>query len=556
MNPILKSNCRKDPSYCKFGAQKLFVLLNSFEAQIEGVIKNEDLEYVHKMRVSSRRLRAAMPLFESCFPKKEFKKWLKEIKKVTRLLAEARDLDVQIAFIKEYLKKTRSSEEIGLTLLLKHYNDRRESAQLIVVSGLRRLKASNVLPNMKMFCATILEELAQIPFDLSSVQERVCCLMFSKVDEFLALQGYVHQASENHKHHEMRIRAKRLRYTLEVFSSFYKNELAEEIATIKNFQDILGEMHDSLIWIENIPNFLSKAKVNFVSKNKIQKFEEIEQQLQNFLDYLKSNGQHYYNEFVALWEVNVAKNFFGRLKETASAVLSLTEHKLDANPSNTSVKFENKELDIDSITDDGQIPKDTIPNSAEMVEISKKVSKKYFVDTGHFEQVRKLSLKCFDELQSLHRLGKRERCWLECAAILHDIGLSEGTRNHHKKTLDLILNDMELPFTLSEKRIIGSIARYHRKGLPKERHYNLAAFSQGTIEKIMVLSSLLRVADGLDNTHQSIVKDLTFKKDSKEITAQCLSDSNHIFEQQEFNKKKELFEKVFKVKLVSTWSHQ
>ena len=56
------------------------------------------------MRVASRRLRAALPLFSSCFPEKDFRHWMHEIKSVTRALGEARDTDVQIAFLKKYLK--------------------------------------------------------------------------------------------------------------------------------------------------------------------------------------------------------------------------------------------------------------------------------------------------------------------------------------------------------------------------------------------------------------------------------------------------------------------
>ena len=102
--PIKAQTCQSDMSYCKFGSETLLKLLAVFEDQIDGVIKNDDIEYVHKTRVTSRRLRATMPLFKCCFPRKEFKEWLSEIKKVTRLLGDARDLDVQIAFVEQYMK--------------------------------------------------------------------------------------------------------------------------------------------------------------------------------------------------------------------------------------------------------------------------------------------------------------------------------------------------------------------------------------------------------------------------------------------------------------------
>ena len=45
-------------------------LLERFDENIDGVIKNTDIECVHKTRVITRRLRATMPLFKFCFPQK------------------------------------------------------------------------------------------------------------------------------------------------------------------------------------------------------------------------------------------------------------------------------------------------------------------------------------------------------------------------------------------------------------------------------------------------------------------------------------------------------
>ena len=46
----------------------------------EGSIDGLDIEFVHDMRVSSRRLRAAMDNFAECFSKKKFRKYLKQTK--------------------------------------------------------------------------------------------------------------------------------------------------------------------------------------------------------------------------------------------------------------------------------------------------------------------------------------------------------------------------------------------------------------------------------------------------------------------------------------------
>ena len=145
------------------------------------------------------------------------------------------------------------------------------------------------------------------------------------------------------------------------------------------------------------------------------------------------------------------------------------------------------------------------------MESCKKASRKYWPDIEHHMQITQLALRFFDGLIKVHQLGKRERCWLECAAILHDVGLSKARSGHHKTTARLILNDIQLPFTSQERRIIASVARYHRKSLPKQRHYNLATFDRITIQKIKFLASLLRVADGLDYCHQSLIRSLNIK---------------------------------------------
>ena len=155
-----------------------------------------------------------------------------------------------------------------------------------------------------------------------------------------------------------------------------------------------------------------------------------------------------------------------------------------------------------------------------MARSARRVARKYWPDMKHSEQVRKLSLELFDALQDLHKLGKRERCWLECAAILHDIGLSQGPKAHHKKSLNLILNETQLPFTSIERRVIGNIARYHRKGCPQYKHYNFKSLSRELRRKVTALIGILRLADGLDFSHQSIVQNVEAHVAFENVTIQ------------------------------------
>jgi CHAD domain-containing protein len=252
MNAIINGQtCQSDRSYCTFGAQALLKLLSVFENQIDGVIKSDDIEYVHKTRVTSRRLRAALPLFKECLPRKKFTEWLCEIKKVTRLLGDARDLDVQIVFVEQYMNKLDSAaEKAGVALLLNAHKDHRKSIQPTIICGLEKLKSTDVLENLGKLCEKTNTERSNLDFDPQKVLEKSHWHISFKLDDFLALENWVHLENEVLKHHEMRIHAKKLRYTMESFASLYKNNLAEEIETIKAFQDVLGEMHDCDFWIQ------------------------------------------------------------------------------------------------------------------------------------------------------------------------------------------------------------------------------------------------------------------------------------------------------------------
>ena len=144
-------------------------------------------------------------------------------------------------------------------------------------------------------------------------------------------------------------------------------------------------------------------------------------------------------------------------------------------------------------------------------------------EVNHTLQVTRLALHLFDELKPLHRLGQRERNWLIYAALLHDIGWIEGWKEHHKVSLRIILTTPMLPFSNKERLIIGSIARYHRKTLPEEKHDHYAALSQPERHVVCTLAGCLRLADGLDHTHQQRVRDLSCKLSPKKISISCTS---------------------------------
>jgi len=163
----------------------------------------------------------------------------------------------------------------------------------------------------------------------------------------------------------------------------------------------------------------------------------------------------------------------------------------------------------------------------------------------HTHQVTKLALQIFDQLESLHRMGPRERFWLQCGALLHDIGWTEGQQGHHKTALRLILADPRLPWTRRQREIVGLIARYHRKALPNEQHEYFPDLRGADRHGVRVLAGILRVADGLDRSHLSLIRRVVCEVSDSKVTFVCDADGPAEFEVEAATKKADLLEGVF-----------
>ena len=148
-------------------------------------------------------------------------------------------------------------------------------------------------------------------------------------------------------------------------------------------------------------------------------------------------------------------------------------------------------------------------------------------DRPHTEQVTRLSLELFDKLMEIHKFGDEERFLLHCGALLHDIGWCEGGKGHHKTALRLICNDDTIELDDRERKLVACVARYHRKAMPNDKHPCYADLDEPSRQLVWMLAGILRVADGLDYTHGSVVGDLAVrvKGQTLEIIARCRSDA-------------------------------
>ena len=230
----------------------------------------EDIEFVHRARVATRRLRAALRMFDGCFAPKRIKRWQKAIRQTTSALGDARDRDVQIEWLCGTLSALTAKECFpGVARVLVQLERDRERLQRKVVKAVERLEAKGILrkcggwPNRVL----VAQSPSAVPVDFAQPEaaappqpdpeaiERVKQHVLRQLHEFLEQQDSLANPEDHDRHHAMRIAAKRLRYTLEISRAVHPGRLDAAVEAIKKVQTLLGDVHDCDVWLDHLDAF-------------------------------------------------------------------------------------------------------------------------------------------------------------------------------------------------------------------------------------------------------------------------------------------------------------
>lgn len=227
-------------------------------AQLDGVRAAEDIEFVHRARVATRRLRAALQMFDGCFARKKVRRWRKAIRRTTVQLGEARDRDVQIEWLCGTLATLTAKECFpGISRILVLLERERDGLQRKVVQVVDRIVAQRVLREIRRATTRILLDAGT---ESETVETPAACARTGKhirrqLDAMLQHQGSLGDPNDRQQHHAMRIAAKRLRYTLEIARPVYPGKLEEALEAAKTVQSLLGDVHDCDVWLEDLDAF-------------------------------------------------------------------------------------------------------------------------------------------------------------------------------------------------------------------------------------------------------------------------------------------------------------
>ncbi|MDP9464631.1 MAG: Ppx/GppA family phosphatase [Actinomycetota bacterium] len=167
-------------------------------------------------------------------------------------------------------------------------------------------------------------------------------------------------------------------------------------------------------------------------------------------------------------------------------------------------------------------------------------------DLQHSAHVAALALQLFDATESLHGLAADAREYLEAGALLANVGLVISHSKHHLHSYYVIRNSELTGLTDAEIEIIAQIARYHRKSAPKASHTEFGRLSTDDQRLVRTLAGILRVAIGLDRSHDGRVRSLMaqVRRDRLVIEAESKRGKEISLELYTANERSDLLEEV------------
>ncbi|MFP4654470.1 MAG: CHAD domain-containing protein [Methanohalobium sp.] len=222
----------------------------------------KDNEELHDMRVAAMRMRSAFKVFNDYLDMDTLNKPLKKIKRTRKKLGSVRDLDVFMEKIEHYLNDLPDERKSELNPLIDTLNVERDKSRGNMLIYLESNKYHKFVKNFSNLLeddgvwkmSKFSDDGKPVPYKVKDV---LPILLHQQLATVRAYDEWVNRNDTSYERlHQLRIDIKTLRYTLEFFNGVLGPESKSIIKDLKRMQDHLGELHDTVVAIELLEDFL------------------------------------------------------------------------------------------------------------------------------------------------------------------------------------------------------------------------------------------------------------------------------------------------------------
>jgi CHAD domain-containing protein len=256
----------------------LLRLLDTIEANVPGVLRDLDTEFLHDLRVSVRRSRSALKLFGDVLatskgPKTkntgltaaDVARFAAEFKWVGDLTTPTRDLDVHLLDFEDTARTLRAAKPDDLEPFRAYLKQRRTREFRALARGLRSPRFVSLTQEWRAALTKIRDNsksrragtTARSGLSGRAAGETAGTLAAERTRRAFAkvakVGAAITPASPHDSLHDLRKRCKELRYALEFFAPLYDPAAyGKVVGDLKRLQDCLGEFQDTEVQIGEI----------------------------------------------------------------------------------------------------------------------------------------------------------------------------------------------------------------------------------------------------------------------------------------------------------------
>lgn len=200
-------------------------------------LEGMDPEALHDLRVASRRMREVLEYLQSSLPQKWQSNLLNLGRRITRSLGKAREAEVSLGIL-EQLTKEQKLNPVASEILL---NRQSRHAESVLRKAQKRI-SSKKFSQYEKFLDHLRGSFSLQPGDSP--------LLLARREAFL---GFVWEGDmDDLRLHDLRIRTKKFRYSLEIHDRLHDQRLGRLLRRMKMLQDVLGNIHDLYVFGELI----------------------------------------------------------------------------------------------------------------------------------------------------------------------------------------------------------------------------------------------------------------------------------------------------------------
>lgn len=224
----------------------------------DGIATDIDTEFLHRYRVSLRRIRTVLSLFRDVFSESETTRLKEAFSAIMRPTGRLRDLDVYLLEKNNFYKMIPRPLHKGLDVMFDQFEEERDR-EMTRLS--RKLRSAEYEETLRDLTARFDEpsSLEGGPNAEAGAYEFACRLIWKRYGKICRLARNITADTPDEVVHALRIHCKKLRYLMEFFGPLFDDKASKKlIKPLKKLQDNLGRFNDLSVQQQALLDFVDQ----------------------------------------------------------------------------------------------------------------------------------------------------------------------------------------------------------------------------------------------------------------------------------------------------------